>query len=343
MGSSNAISAKAKAMYAKRLTSDDYLSLLKKTSVNEIASYLKNETEYGYLLAGVKENDIHRGELETLLRRDLYYKEVKLSAYASPKEKSFYRTILKRLEIEHILERIKIVNSTLYEEMMNGEKEIQYKQFCFDQEKLWKASTYDEILMVIERTPYHAIVKKYKPAPNKNVDFANLEKDLRNYYYETMINNIQTHLKGKDKTDAMTIYMTSIELEIVTKIYRLKKYYHSDATAIRQYVDFSHSRMSKQLIDELVAAPSAEEVLELIADSRYHFYMDDKEYIYIEYHAEEIKYHLAKRYMRFSTSAALVFMTYIILHEIEIRNVINIIEGIRYGMNEEQIKKTCIF
>ena len=74
-----------------------------------------------------------------------------------------------------------------------------------------------------------------------------------------------------------------------------------------------------------------------------YFYMDEKEYIYIEYYAEKIKYNLSKRIMRFSSSPPLVFMTYIILHQIEIMNLVNIVEGIRYGMNEEQIEKTCIF
>lgn len=342
MGSSNAISAKAKAMYAKRLTDDDYSSLLKKTSVSEVASYLKNETDYGYLLADVKEGSIHRGELESILKRDLYYKEVKLSNYAPSKEKGFYQTILKQLEIDNILERIKIVSSSLYEEISESDNDVRYREFCFNQEKLWKAKSFDEILDVIQKTPYYSIIQKYQPKNHENVDFVHLEKDLRHYYYECMTNNIDRFLKGKDKKDAMQIYLTSIELEIVTKVYRLKKYYHSNAESIKRYVDFSHSRMSKQLIDDLCNAVSAEEVLVLMANSRYHFYMDEKEYIYIEYYAENIRYNLAKRFMRFSSNAALVFMTYIILHQIEIMNLINIIEGIRYGMSEEQIRKTCI-
>ncbi len=48
MGSSNAIASKAKAMYAKRLKDEDYHALLKKSTVGEVASYLKNETDYAY-------------------------------------------------------------------------------------------------------------------------------------------------------------------------------------------------------------------------------------------------------------------------------------------------------
>ncbi len=343
MGSSNAIATKAKAMFAKRLTLEDYQSLLKKQSVGEIAAYLKNETDYAMVLADVKENNIHRGELESLLSSDLYYKEVRLANYANSKNKEFYKSTLHRLEIEHILKRIKQVTSSLYRDLYADQKDIEYHEFCFSQAKLGQTESYDEILSVIKKTPYYELVKKYKPKGNENVDYVHLEKDLNHLYDDIMIANIEKYLHGKDKKDALMIYSTKIELQIISKIYRLKKYYHSDAASIRDHVDLTHTRMSTKLIDDLIHAPTAEDVLAIMEKSSFHFFMDDKEYIYIEYQAESIKYHLAKRYMRFSSSAPLVFMTYIILHQIEVMNLINIIEGVRYGMSEEQIQKTCIF
>lgn len=342
MGSSNAIASKAKAMYAKRLKDDDYRALLKKSTVGEVASYLKNETDYASALRDVKENNIHRGELETLLNRDLYYKELRLATYAPIKERSFYKATLREIEIHRILTKIKQVTSSLYSEMFSTEN-FHYKDFCFDQNLLEEAKTYDEVAQALVKTPYYKIVLKYRPQNNHTVDYVSLEKEMDQLYDDMILADIEKYLKGKDKQDALTIYLTAIELRVITKIYRLKKYYHSSAESILKYVDFSHIRMNKLLVDELIHAQSGEEVLALLEKSKYHFYMDEKEYIYIEYYAEKIKYNLSKRIMRFSSSPPLVFMTYIILHQIEIMNLVNIVEGIRYGMNEEQIEKTCIF
>ena len=45
--SSNAVSAKARSMYAKKLDKNDYDELLKRRNISDLVSYLKTETEYG--------------------------------------------------------------------------------------------------------------------------------------------------------------------------------------------------------------------------------------------------------------------------------------------------------
>ena len=95
--------------------------------------------------------------------------------------------------------------------------------------------------------------------------------------------------------------------------------------------------------DMLIKAKDAEDMLKKLSSSSYKFYVDEKDFVYIEYYAEKIKYHLAKRYMRFSTDPSLVYMTYAIVHRIEINNLIHIIEGIRYGESAERIKAMLIY
>ena len=44
--SSNAILAKARAMYSRRLTEQNYEELLKRRSINDLVAYLKSDTAY---------------------------------------------------------------------------------------------------------------------------------------------------------------------------------------------------------------------------------------------------------------------------------------------------------
>ena len=80
---SNAILAKARAMYGRRLTDNDYGQLIDCKSVPEVAAYLKSRTSYAHALTGLNENDIHRGQLEPVLRQDLYFDIFSLSRYAT--------------------------------------------------------------------------------------------------------------------------------------------------------------------------------------------------------------------------------------------------------------------
>ena len=48
--SSNAILAKARAMYSRRLTEQNYEELLKRRSINDLVAYLKSDTAYSLSL-----------------------------------------------------------------------------------------------------------------------------------------------------------------------------------------------------------------------------------------------------------------------------------------------------
>ena len=101
--SSNAVATKAKAMYGKRLRKEDYQELLRKRSVNEVAAYLKNETAYSDILDGVRENAIHRSQLEHLLKKDLYLKSQRLANFAGVGHRQFYDYLIRLAEIDQIL------------------------------------------------------------------------------------------------------------------------------------------------------------------------------------------------------------------------------------------------
>ena len=93
----------------------------------------------------------------------------------------------------------------------------------------------------------------------------------------------------------------------------------------------------------MIEAADADELMKLLANSRFKVYLGDHDYPYIEYYVEEVKYNVAKRNMRFSSSGPLVYLTYSILQRIEIDNLKHIIEGIRYGRDASSIEDTLIY
>ena len=166
---------------------------------------------------------------------------------------------------------------------------------------------------------------------------------LQSLYYENIVETIKKHFKGNVQKDLLNILYTSIELKNISKIYRYKQYFHESEDSIRSSLFLQYSRLPKDMMNRLIAASGPKEVLSLLSTSKYNFYMDDKEFAYIEYYADSIQYNVAKRYMRFSNSAPLVYMTYCILQRIEIDNLKHIIEGIRYNQPVSKIENTLIY
>ena len=91
------IVAKARSMHGEALSEEMYQELLHKKSVAEIAGYLKHETSYAAALKDVRENNIHRGQLESILRQEIFKKTMKLYRYADAAMKPYYRLHMQQM------------------------------------------------------------------------------------------------------------------------------------------------------------------------------------------------------------------------------------------------------
>ena len=80
--SSNAVLAKARSCMVSISLLKAMMNFLKKRTVNDVVSYLKSETAYGPILEGLKETNIHRGQLESLLDEEEFLRAIRLIHYA---------------------------------------------------------------------------------------------------------------------------------------------------------------------------------------------------------------------------------------------------------------------
>lgn len=341
--SSNAILAKARSMYSHRLTEQNYEELLKRRSINDLISYLKSDTAYHHILSELKETNIHRGQLEALLNKEIFLRLDRLMRYASKKELEFYRLAVTELEIQLILTKARLIVSDMYTGYEIEIPEYLNKYASFQLYGLLGVNDYDGLIQLMKGTKYYHTLVKYKPEDDQPLNSNMLELDFKHIYYQEYTDTVKRLFKGKKGKDLLTMINTSIELQNITKIYRLKKYFNATPEQIRETLFLEHTRIPKSMMNEMIEAKDASEFLKKLAQSPYKLYIDDNEFVYIEYYTEKIKYNLAKRFMRFSTDSALVFMTYKIVYQIEIDNLKHIIEGLRYGESPNQIEAMLIY
>lgn len=341
--SSLAMAAKAKAMYGKHLKSDDYTELLRKKTVQEIAGYLKNETAFKSVLKGINEFSIHRGHLEMLIRQTFYLDFLELIRYGQSKKDHFYEYGVLMIEIKQILMSIRLISETDKTNQIAQLPIFANRMISFDVEELIKVNTFDELLSVLKNTPYYSILKPLKPRSVLDIDYANFEIVLKAYYYKRVYEIIEQEFTGKDKKDIRDLFDTQIELENITKIYRLKKYYNASPSEIKKVLNPTYKRISKNDLDEWIDTLDAQAFLHAVNKNAYDIPTDAKEFQYIEYQTDAIMFDLNKRLMRFSTNPNIILVSYLSLLDIEIRNIIDIIEGIRYKVENDKIAKLLIY
>ena len=217
------------------------------------------------------------------------------------------------------------------------------RMISFDVEELIKVNTFDELLSVLKNTPYYSILKPLKPRSVLDIDYANFEIVLKAYYYKRVYEIIEQEFTGKDKKDIRDLFDTQIELENITKIYRLKKYYNASPSEIKKVLNPTYKRISKNDLDEWIDTLDAQAFLHAVNKNAYDIPTDAKEFQYIEYQTDAIMFDLNKRLMRFSTNPNIILVSYLSLLDIEIRNIIDIIEGIRYKVENDKIAKLLIY
>lgn len=341
--SSQAMAAKAKAMYGLHLKEADYHELLRKNSVQEIASYLKSETSFRTVLSGINEQTVHRGFLEMLIRQEYYQDFLKLIHFGDPSKNKFYRYGIISIEIKQIL----ITLRNLSEEDRSGQI-AQLPMFAskltnFDLQGLIKVTSYDEILNYLKNTHYYDILLPYKPKSGEELDYTGVEIGLKHYYYDNIDQMLQRDFKGAEREQLRDLFNTRIELENLIVIYRLKKYYKSTPAKIKSLLKNTFVHIPKKQLYEWIDNKSAEELIEALKTCYYRIEFELKDFVYIEQLVDRIQFKLHKRILRFSKNPDVILVAYLTLLEIEIQNIIDIIEGVRYRVDQDRIAKLLIY
>ena len=97
-----AVNTKAKALKGKLLTKEQYEELANSKDYVQALSYLKENTHYKEALKDYNVQDLHRGQLEKILKK--YYSKsfYKLSHYLRGDYKNLIKVLFMKLEIEDL-------------------------------------------------------------------------------------------------------------------------------------------------------------------------------------------------------------------------------------------------
>lgn len=332
--SSNAIAAKARAIYGKRLSNTNYTDLLRLSTVGDVCSYLKTNTSYSKYLGGVNEASIHRGQLEDILNRTKFDKYNKLLNFDFSGNKSFYRFLITNLEVSVIIKALMYINADMDGEIISKIPSFLQPYTAIDFKAVANIKNFDDLLSALKRTPYAAVIKRYN-APNGNVSLRECEHALKIYYYRTVLQNIDKHYKGKTRNELREIVLIEVELFNLSLMYRLRRYFNKPPEFIKGELLPFYYKLNPRAIDELLTSQKKEEYVSKMKLAAYASKMKNVEFNYIEDYTKRLRYIVNRKMMRFSSNAPISFYALMTLTQIEIENIIIIIEGIRYNTSSQ--------
>lgn len=338
----NALITKIKTLHANDLRAEDYLELIKKSSVFDVAAYLKKHDAYKEILQTIPEGSLNRSRLEGLIRRNKFNQTIKLIKFLTLKDKSFYSISLIHMEHEVILTMIRsFISSDEYDVV----EQIPYyfdRYSKIDFVKLTKTTDMESLVNVLEGTRYHAMLKPYAHVKTENLRYYEFESLFESDYYDYAFKQIKFNYRGKLRKNLEHAFKARIEMENMIKVYRLKKFYGVADEDIKAIL-IPSTRMVEKKLDQIIAIKNPADILKAILDSGIGPYVDDSDKVYLEYYNDHLRFHIARKFMYFSTAAPAIYLAYTFFGELEVENLTHIIEGIRYQIDEQEIRTMLVF
>lgn len=334
---SSAVIAKAKSKYGKRLQMKDYNALVKCGSISEIIQYLRSYTYYQQFLNKVS-NDVHRGNLENILREKLYDNFLSLCRYNS--DKSPVTTyILRKTEDKEIVKFLTLLSAGKPHEYLFALPMYFTEHTDIPLEKLSKITNHRELLDAFDKTIYKKVLEKFPPDSDGRYPIAEIDDALILSILNELSEDIH-HIKNKKvRTQLIDLFDTLIDYDNYSRILRLKRYYQLPNDAVRTHL-LPYGKLSGRALDTILAKESYEEVRDALDNTsvgkKAKLYEVDSEL------ASHGRFEVCRREMYFSTNPDIVLLAYYIVMETELKNIVTVIEGVRYSMEPEKIKEMLI-
>ncbi len=332
--------AKIKALEKNLLKYQDYVNLASQKDVKSFANMLFDDNylvEYTSVLK--KSVDIGRISMERSIASTMYQNFMGIYSFLTDENVKKY---LNTFNLKYKVGFIKSLLRSLYDERVDEvsipKKAVyskSHQNLSFEQ--LSYVKTFSELLDALEHTEFHKVLAKLE---GKNPSLYELETQLDFYTYNEIWKSQNKNLSKKDLNAQMAINGMDIDIHNIMYIYRLKKYYNIDKDRIYTNLIPINYRLKQNKLEDLIDAVSEEDFLDYVRKTCYKdvfdgYFMNDPE---LSYYKFMYKIHLdAERKDPFSLQKV---TAYFYKKGQEVRNLITLIECVRYGLRpEESLKK----
>lgn len=326
------IVTKVRAMEATLLKQKNFEEISELHSVPEVVTYLKEHHSYTYALETLTEEQLHRGNIEKVLPRQLYYDYSKIYRFCGLKQRRFLELYMKRYEANLINYCLRIVINHYSQPF-----DLHYKKAFFDKyfqvsiDKLITSRTTDELIENLKGTEYYAPLSRLKDKPS--VTLFDYDLALDQYCFSKIWKERKKVLK-KQELDIMTRdYGSKMDLLNIQWIYRAKKYYDMKPADIYTLLIPLHYKLSTDLVKEMIESATLEDFEASLRKTSYARHYDFAQNLTIEQMYTEILYRLYTIDRRRNPYSIASVNTYLFLKEEELRRLTTAMECIRYGLS----------
>lgn len=334
----NAINSKLHTRKKTLLTREDWNKVLNYTAVAQFTEFLKKRYGYSVHLEQSKIEDVHRGELEVILKRYVVYEIEKMIHYFSGPYKDFIKTLLLQYDIYDLQ---LILRAIAREENINDlQRHFVHSshntKVAYD--KLIASGSVAQFVEGLKGTVFYEDLKTMTQEDVMKREF-HMEMKLHILYYKLLMKKAKK-LTPSDYEVVKKIIGLKIDCLNIQWIYRATKYYDISREEIMVY-SLPGGNISYNSLKKLVYAKSFNEFERKVEKYLGADVFNRQGDTLLEKCMDTIIYKSIHK-VNEENSIALP-LRYIFVLQIEIEDLIAVTEGIRYGLDQDEIKKYLVY
>lgn len=320
------LNAKLKAMYANRLTKENINNLIKQNDIKNVILLLKNKSD---IFKNWQEN-IDRLEIEKLLDESLLKDILKIKKLLNKADNILFDMFLRQYEIKCV----KSILRKLYSDDKTDDIIVQnvktWTTSLFQEIKgIETIENFDDFFKAIKRMGHYSFIKKYED--NENINIFEIENEIDKLYFENLYDKVESNKNLKK------IIGSEIDLLNIEWIIRIKKFYNFDKQRLFQILINRYYRIKPSIIKEIINANSYDEIKSILSKTVYkNVFTAETDF---EDNTDRLLYQINYKVFKEDVLSIAYIFAYINLVDYENNDIINVIEGIRYGMDKSEIIK----
>lgn len=335
--SSNSVIAKARAVYGRALTADDYAQMASKETVAGVCAYLKQTERYGAALGSVNPQTVHRGQLEQLLRRAVFDIFESFHRFDFTDSKVYFKYIVQKLEIEQMFGAFRSISGNSADSFIAILPMFLTKYSDVDLAALGMAKNLVEAAELLRGTVYE---KSLYPvlvasAESGKLNTRDIERQMYTQYYLSMLKEVEKRYKGAEKKELKRAVLRSIDMANTVTLYRYAVIFRNSADSVEQALIPLKYRLSKDVVDRLAEESDIEKIARELESIGYKHGANAPDTV--EQLTERISLDYLKKTLRLSKYASVVYFALTEILTIELNNVKTLIEGVRYNLDGSAI------
>jgi len=337
-----AVNTKIRALEKDFLKREDYLNMIQKKSVVDVAHYLKENTSYGKLLSEINIDNISRRDLEDILKNNMIKNMDKLIYYF----RDDYKELIRSLYIKYEIEDLKILSRSIFngKDLETIEKALSFlgKYSRVDPKILFKSKTNRDLIYSLKGSEFYEFLI---PLVNgKRENRFRFEMALDTGYF-SIIQSRKLKISREDREILKKWEGLLADLYNIQWVYRGKKFYSLSPEELLNYTINFGDKLTFRERKAMCYAKNLEELYKMITNTIYGFLFKKEEMsrdIYMERRINRFMYYKLKALDRKFSLSIIQTIDYVWSFEFEIRDIISILEAIRYDIPSEEARKFLV-